>query len=759
MPRIQLLALLICIASASIAPADPPKPDFSAVDTLINAAIARKELPGAALLIGRKSGAIYEKAYGNRALQPAVEPMTTDTIFDLASLSKPISTATCVIILIDRGKIDPKEKVAKYLPEFGKNGKEAITVEHLLLHRGGLIPDNPESDYLEGPAKAWQHICDLGVKSIPGTKFAYSDVGFIVLGKLVETISGQTLDQFAAAEIFKPLGMSDTTYNPPADWKPRCAPTQQREGHWMRGEVHDPRSYAMGGVAGHAGVFSTTQDLSKFCRMILNGGELDGKRILSQHAIDLISTGVSLPDGSVRSYGYDVKTGYSQPLGDRFPPLKSFGHTGFTGPCFWIDPADDAYFILLTNAVHPDGKGKVLALRRAVSTALATALLGPAPTTQHSPVQTGIDVLKSDHFKLLQGRHIALITNHTGRDNDGNRTIDLLQSAKGFSAVCLFSPEHGLYGAADEKVGHTIDEKTGVKVFSLYGETKRPTDEMLAGVDTLLFDIQDIGTRFYTYPATMGYCMEEAAKRKLKMIVLDRPNPIGPLSVDGPLADRAHIGFTAYGPLPLVHGLSIGELAKLFNTEYHIDCDLTVVDCKNYHHNLWWDDTGLMWVNPSPNMRNLTQATIYPAIGLLESSNLSVGRGTDQPFETFGAPWIDGKKLAAALNSANLPGLRFIPIEFTPTSSKFAKTPCQGCYVLVTDRTKLQPARTGLTIAFHLKQLFGEKFQIDAIGHLLQNDAVLAALKTTDDPAKLPDLWKNDLEHFQAIRAKYLSYK
>ena len=763
--HIAVLGLLLCVIALPAA-ADPPKPDFSATDALINAAIERKELPGAVLLIGRKAGAIYEKAYGNRALQPAPEAMTTDTIFDLASLSKPISTATCVMILIDRGKIDPLEKVAKYLPEFGKNGKEAITVEHLLLHRAGLIPDNPAKDYTDGPAKAWEHIYNLDLKSKPGEKFDYSDVGFIVLGKLVETIAGQPVDKFAAEEIFKPLGMTDTAYNPPASWKPRCAPTEQRDGHWIRGEVHDPRSNSLGGVAGHAGLFSTTQDLAKFCRMILAGGELDGKRILSTHAIDLISTGHPFPDGAIRSYGYDVKTGYSQPLGHRFPPLKSFGHTGFTGTSFWIDPADDAFIILLTNAVHPDGKGKVLALRRAVSTTAANALLGPAPKAELNPeprtlnpVLTGIDILIADHFKLLEGKHLAVITNHTGRDRNGNRTIDLLNAAPNCKVICLFSPEHGLYGAADEKVGHAIDEKTKLKVFSLYSQTKRPTDEMLAGVDTLLFDIQDIGARFYTYPATMAYCMEEAARRKLKMMVLDRPNPIGGVPIDGPIADKNHLGFTAYGPLPLVHGLTIGELARLFNTEYHIDCDLTVVECKNYNHTLWWDEMGMMWTNPSPNMRNLTQATIYPAIGMLEAANLSVGRGADQPFETFGAPWIDGKKLAAALNAADLPGLRFIPVEFTPLSSKFAKQLCQGCYVLVTDRTKLQPARTGLTIAFHLKQLFGDAFEIDRVGNLLQNDAVLAALKSTDNPATLPELWKHDLEKFMAVRAKYLSYK
>jgi uncharacterized protein YbbC (DUF1343 family)/CubicO group peptidase (beta-lactamase class C family) len=750
LPVIILLALLPFIATAQ------PKPDFSEAERLINAAIDRKELPGAVLLIGRKSGTIYEKAFGRRALLPAPEAMTADTIFDLASLSKSIGTTTSVMILIDRGKIDPQAKVATYFPEFGKKGKEAITVEHLLLHRGGLIPDNPEKDYLDGPDKAWERICDLELKSKPGEKFAYSDVGFIVLGKLVEKVAGRPLDQFAADEIFKPLGMTDTAYNPPKDWWPRCAPTEQRNGQWIRGQVHDPRAFSLGGFAGHAGLFSTAADVSRFCRMILGGGELDGKRILSPHAIELISTPHMYPDGQIRSYGYDVKTGYSQPLGDRFPPLKSFGHTGFTGTCFWIDPADDAFFILLTNAVHPDGKGKVLALRRAVSTALATALLGPAPTKS---VLAAIDVLKKDNFKLLEGKKLAIITNHTGRDRDGNRTVDLLAAAPNCKVVCLFSPEHGLYGLVDEKVGNAVDEKTKLKVYSLYGHTRRPTDEMLAGVDTLLFDIQDIGTRFYTYPATMANCMEEAAKRKLKMIVLDRPNPIGPLPVDGPIADKKYFGFTAFGPLPLVHGMTIGELAKLFNTDYQINCDLTVVECQNYNRNMWWDETGLMWTNPSPNMRNLTQATIYPAIGMLETANLSVGRGTDQPFEFIGAPWIDGKKLATALNAANLPGLRFVPIEFTPTSSKFEKKLCQGCYILVTDRTRLQPARTGLTIAYHLKQLFGDAFQLDSIVRLMQNDAALAALKSGTDPANLPNLWTNDLEHFKAVREKYLIYR
>jgi uncharacterized protein YbbC (DUF1343 family)/CubicO group peptidase (beta-lactamase class C family) len=776
--------------------------DFSKAETLVNQAIQRGEAPGAVLLVGRRSGVVYQKAFGNRAVRPANEAMTVDTVFDLASLSKPVGTATSIMILVDRTLIDPKEKVAKYLPAFGNNGKEKITVEHLLLHRGGLIPDNTIKDYADGPAKAWERVCQLDVKSEPGTKFAYSDVGFIVLGKLVEAVDPKhrTLDRFAAEEVFGPLSMRETAYNPPAEWKSRVAPTEQREGRFMRGEVHDPRAYAMGGVAGHAGVFSTAQDLARYCRMLLNGGELDGVRILSPRGIELMSTGVPLADGTqFRSYGFDVKTGYSQPLGERFTPIKSFGHTGFTGTCFWVSPADDAFFILLTNSVHPDGKGKVLALRRAVSTAVAEALLGPkregeAPSEPRADsntqgidrldrqriielrfgvgrpdgvpiaalnVLTGLDVLKEDDFKALAGRKVGIVTNHTGRDRDGNHIVDLLTKAPGVKVVCLFSPEHGLYGKMDEKVGHGTDPKTGLKVWSLYGETRKPTAQMLEGVDTLVFDIQDVGARFYTYVSTMGLCMEAAAANKVRMVVLDRPNPIGGTRVDGPVADKKYFGFTAYGAIPVVHGMTVGELARLFNTDFQINCDLQVIECRNYDRRMWFDETGLMWTNPSPNMRNLTQATIYPAICLLEATNVSVGRGTDQPFEFFGAPWIDGKKLAAALNAdrANFPGLRFVPIEFTPTASKHKDKACQGCYVIVTDRGALEPARSGTAIAWHLRRLFGDAFQVDAVARLLHDDAAVAAIKTADDPAKIPDAWRRELEEFRATREKYLIYK
>jgi uncharacterized protein YbbC (DUF1343 family) len=377
----------------------------------------------------------------------------------------------------------------------------------------------------------------------------------------------------------------------------------------------------------------------------------------------------------------------------------------------------------------------------------------------YSQVLCGIDVLKRDSFKQLDGRKVAIITNHTGRDIEGNRTVDVLAAAKNLTVVRLFSPEHGLYGNLDERIGHGRDEKTGLMVYSLYGQTRRPTAEMLEGIDTLVFDIQDIGARFYTYISTMGLCMEEAAKHNIRFVVLDRPNPITGLTVDGPIADRMHFGFTAYGPIPVVHGMTVGELARMFNQDTKIGADLHVIQMQGWKRSMWFDQTGLTWVNPSPNMRNLTQAALYPAVCLMEASNISVGRGTDQPFETFGAPWIDGRKLAAALNDAKLPGLRFVAIEFTPTSSKFKDQKCQGVYILVTDRTALEPVMSGLTMAWTLKKLFGEQFDINTVVRLLQNEQAQAALKTTDDPKTLPRVWSDDLERFKSVRAKYLIYE
>lgn len=769
-------------ASVDLALSHFDRAKMAEVDRLIDEAIAQSKCPGAVLLVGRGEGIVYEKAYGNRAAKPQAVPMTTDTIFDLASLSKSVGTSSSIMLLVQRGKIRVEDPVAKYIPAFAANGKETISIADLLLHNSGMMPDNDIHDYDQGPKEAWEKIFALEPQWTPHTHFAYSDVNYIVLGELVHIVDGRTLDVFAKEEIFGPLGMTDTSYKPDESRKSRCAPTEYRGDHWTIGEVHDPRAYALGGVAGHAGVFSTAEDLSRFCRMICAGGKIGRTRVFESSTVAqwikprpvpgnaLDQSGKSVPGPALRTYGFDVDTLYAGSRGERFDRFTTLGHTGFTGTAFWIDPVNDCYFILLTNSVHPDGKGNVLRLRHQVATLVGEALLGAAPATQPTTqsaivevdhnfhVLCGIDVLKRDNFSALSGRKVGLITNHSGRDRDGNRTVDLLAHAPGVTLVRLFSPEHGIDGVLDAKVDNSLDSKTGLKVFSLYGPTQKPTPQMLEGIDTLVYDIQDVGARFYTYITTLGLCMQSAAQNKVRFVVLDRPNPNTGLLVDGPLADSSHLGFTSFGPLPLVHGMTVGELAEFYNAEFGVHCDLQVVRMENWRRRMWFDQTSLPWINPSPNLRNPNAALLYPSICLLEATNVSVGRGTDQPFELFGAPWIDGVKLADALNGAKLAGLRFVPITFVPSENNLAHQTCHGVFVIVTDRDAFEPARAGAQIVWQLHRLFGDAFQFAKVARLLQNDAALAAIAEAKDPDRIPETWAESVHLFELKRQNHLLY-
>lgn len=749
------------------------------IDRVVEEAIARGELPGAVIVVGRRGRIVYRKALGSRAVQPQRAPMTVDTIFDLASLTKVVATATSVLILVERGKLRLGDAVARYIPEFGQNGKQGITVEQLLVHRGGLIADNDLDDYRDGPDEAMKRIYQLAPVVEPGTRFIYSDVGYIVLGELVRRVSGKPLDEFASENIFHPLGMRDTMFRPDERRRRRCAPTERREGRWMIGEVHDPRAYALGGVAGHAGLFSTADDLAIYAQMILNGGEFRGVRILSPLGVRRMTESRGLPSNEMRGLGWDINTGYSSNRGDLFP-LGSFGHTGFTGTSLWIDPWSQTFVIFLSNRVHPDGRGDVTSLRGRVASIVAAAIVSPPLPTGERPVSlaipsvgpslrpaapatslvlTGIDVLRREGFARLAGRRIGLITNHTGRARDGTSTIDLLAEAKGLTLVALFSPEHGIRGRADEPVGDTRDEKTGLPVYSLYGERRRPTEETLKGIDTLVFDIQDIGARFYTYITTMGYAMEEAARRHIRFVVLDRPNPINGVDVEGPLADSDSLSFTAYHSIPVRHGMTVGELARLFNEERKIGAELDIVPMEGWRRDQWFDATSLEWINPSPNMRSLGAAALYPGIGLLETTNLSVGRGTERPFEQIGAPWLDGKRLAVELNQKNIPGVRFIPIRFTPQASKFAGQECSGVMIVVTDRSAFRPVRLGIEIAVTLRKIFRESWRAEDVGRLLVNRRALDLLLQGADADQIERSWQSSLDEFRRLRQKYLLYK
>ncbi len=381
-----------------------------------------------------------------------------------------------------------------------------------------------------------------------------------------------------------------------------------------------------------------------------------------------------------------------------------------------------------------------------------------ATTVADAQVLTGIDVLERDNFASLAGMRVGLVTNQTGRDRNGRATIDVLFKAPSVKLTALFSPEHGIRGLADEKVSDAKDEQTGLPIYSLYGESRRPKPEQLKDLDALVYDIQDVGARFYTYISTLGYVLEEGAKAKLPVFILDRPNPINGIDVEGPLADSDKLSFTAYHTIPVRHGMTVGELARLYNDQRKIGADVRVIKMQNWRRAMWFDATNLTWINPSPNMRSLTEATLYPGVCLLETTNVSVGRGTNTPFELVGAPWLDGQKLASYLNARQIAGVRFVPVRFTPTAATHKDQECGGVNIVVTDRTRLQAVALGIELAAALRQLYPSDWKVDGFGRLLANSDAFERLKRGDSADSIIRSWSNSLEQFRTARANALLY-
>ena len=760
------------------------------VDSLVEAAIAERQLPGAVVLVGRGDREVLLRAYGNRAVAPAREAMTTDTIFDLASLTKAVVTATSVMMLVEQGRLRLTDRVSTYIPEFARYGKEDITIRHLLTHVAGLRPDLDLTLEWQGYDRA----ITLAAEEVPtapaGERFIYSDIGFFLLGDIIRRVSGTPLDVFARQHLLDPLGMKDTMFLPPERLRSRIAPTERcaplawpcntPDAPILRGIVHDPTARRMGGVAGHAGLFGTASDMARFCRMLLRGGDLQGARVLAPPTIARMTAPASPSDHrDQRGLGWDIDSSFSSPRGDLLP-IGSFGHTGFTGTSIWIDPISQIFIVFLSNRVHPDGGGNVTPLRAKLANAVAGALVeapplvtlrqprrsgadagaaGRASSPPVSRVLAGIDVLRADGFAQLRGTRVALLSNLSARAADGTSTFDVLRTAPDVTLVSVFSPEHGFTAAVDTEVRSSSDERTGVTIHSLYGSTERPTPAMLEGVDTIAVDLPDVGARFYTYTTSMAYVMEEAAKRKVPVVVLDRPNPINGYDIEGPGLDAGISHFAAYFSMPIRHGLTLGELARAFNAEKRIGAELTVVEARGWTRGRWFDETGLSWSNPSPNMRNLHQATLYPGIGAIEWTNISVGRGTDRPFEQIGAPWIDGPALAAALNDRRVPGIRFYPVRFTPVSSAYANEQCAGVFMVITDRSALRPVRVGIEIAAALQKLHPDRFELKSTVRLLGSQATIDGIRRGDDPVAIAESWAATEARWRLLRAKYLIYR
>lgn len=868
-------------------------PDFSQITTLMNEAIAAHKLPGAVVLIDHNGHQVFEQAYGNRKvageLSPdgstAAEPMTEDTIFDMASLSKCLSTATAIMQLYEEGKLQFDDPVAKYLPDFAANGKEHVTIRELLTHYSGLPPDVNLKDPwgLAKPDKAEgiRRALASPLVTTPGTHFEYSDINFITLGALVEKLSGETLNVYAEEHIFKPLGMTHTRYLPIAkacgpytivgaaitlpaqipsdengpchgdqwnalDWVPHTAPTtHDDEGNaetnphfnmLTRGTVHDPTTRRMGGVAGHAGVFSTAHDVCFFANALLEKLLYNtGPFPLKQSTLELMTkpeqpataentATIFTPDGKVtkgvalRGYGWDINTAFSRPRGSIFP-IGSFGHTGFTGTALWMDPASDTAVIILANAVHPRGNPPISALRGAIATATAQALGLPELYLRQATLRkeldggshwkdewgcdalrrhtlTGIDVLQRDNFAELAEaakRHgnrlrIGLLANQSSLTCGHRRTVDILyndaaKAVPGLKLTTLFSPEHGLFGLKDTtNIPNDTDPTTHLPIISLYGakpEQRHPNPDSLKNLDAVVIDLQDAGVRFYTYETVTGYFLEAAAHQRalghnLEIIILDRPNPIGGTQVQGPVSDAGAESYIDYMPLPVRHGLTLGELALYFNSERMlpnatnpniqapIKALLTVVQMQNWHRADYFDNTHLPWTNPSPNLRTLDAATLYPGLGYLDSTDVSVGRGTTKPFEHIGAAYIDGPQLAAYLTARHIPGVSFAPTTFAVEENSnhypgHGKT-ISGISFTVTDRNALDSPEMGIEVLSALHHLYPQ-FPLAKTAHLIDNADTLQALTNNEDPRKIAAAWSTDLAKYMQRREHYLLYR
>jgi uncharacterized protein YbbC (DUF1343 family)/CubicO group peptidase (beta-lactamase class C family) len=790
----MLLVLVPALASAA---------DFTAVDEAMRDAVASGEIPGAVVLVGRGDHILYLEAYGHREVDPVLRPMTTDTIFDIASLTKPFGTALAMMSLVERGRVKLDAPLGRYLKEFRGRAFEQLTIRRIMTHTAGLpaVPAlGPRPIRFPEAARVLAH---KPLDYPPGTGFQYSDEGFILLGEVVRRVSGQPLDRYLTTLLFRPLGLHDTMFRPPASLRDRIAPTEWANGHLLQGEVHDPRARQLGGVAGHAGMFSTALDLARICRMLVDGGSIAGRRVFKPSTIELMWS--PSPGAETRGLGWDISSGFSRTMAPFFP-AGSVGHTGFTGTAVWIDPPTRSYMLILTNRVHPNGGGaaRVQELRKRVAAAVgsqifdvpvvvaasttppsapATAADGDAtdderpadgvpppasargaaagrgaPRPPRGQVRSGLDVLVDQRFALLQGKTIGLVTNQTGVDRAGRRAIDLLARAPGVRLAAIFTPEHGVNGDVDADVPNGRDAATGLPIWSLYGPTRRPSPEMLRGLDALVFDIQDLGVRYYTYLATLVNVMEEAARLRLPVIVLDRPDPLNGRVVEGPLMDPDFRSFTAPHTIPVRTGLTIGEFGRMVAAERRIPVALTVVALAGWDRRQWFDETGLPWVNPSPNIRSLDEALLYSGIGLLEATNLSVGRGTETPFEVVGAPWIEPRGLADAMNRRRLPGVRFEPVWFTPSSSVYARTGCGGVRLVVTDRDAIRPVTVALALARTLRERHRDQFRPENIQNLLVNRSTMWAFLRGEPLWRMLARVDTERSSFLNRRASYLIY-
>ena len=691
-----------------------------AVDAAVARALAEDQIPGAVVLIGDAQGTRFARAYGKRSLEPGVTRMTLDTEFDLASLSK-VFTALGVLRLVAAGRLSLEEDAGRIVPALA-----GVSAEDLLLHRAGFPAVDSLDDYVAERQSNIERILTTP-RNRPG-RFHYSDLGYIALGEIIARVSEKPLDEALHELVFEPLGLKvrfrpeESELIAPTEYAPRRA-QPGADPPMIRGEVHDPRAYRLGGVAGHAGLFASGSDIAKVARMLL-GGESD---FLPEPLRRRMLTPVRMGDAE-RGLGLDAFR-------------SGFAHRGFTGTFLHVHPSKQRFAVVLTHAVHPRGQGDAAPLRDDVRRLANQAAVLPDP----AELAFGIDVLRADEFRLLEGKRVGLFTHDAAVARDGMTTRRLLQDAENVDLRLLFAPEHGLGANREGTIG---DERAdGVLVESLFGANRDPRPESFEHFDVLVVDVQDVGTRFYTYFASMHRLLRAAADAHRPVVILDRPNPLGGERVEGPLVEPAHQTFINHHSLPIIHGLSAGEMARLLVAEEQLDVDLEVVVVQGWRGETW-RELNLRWVPPSPNLRSLAAVELYPAVALVEGANVSVGRGTVAPFQLVGAPYVDAERLMEAVVAAGGHGEL---ARFRPSARPYRNRWCRG--------VRLRPAGASLRLGFAILSSLAThpEFEGERTAGLLASDLVLEA--ALGGRSGLIESFEAAETAFESRRAPFLLYE
>ena len=720
------------------------------VRAALDTAVAEAKAPGAVAYIGDLEHTHAHVAVGARQLVPEQRPAELDTVYDLASLTKVVATTTAVMLLAEDGAIDLDAPVSAYLaiPQFS-----AIAVRHCLTHTAGLDPGKPLYKECTTIDAMLERYAAMPLRWPPGTRWLYSDVSFMVLGRIVELVSGRSLDAFCMERIFTPLEMNNTRYIPPADWAARCAATERCpwRGKTMIGQVHDENAYAVGGVAGHAGLFSTAPDLARFVRALLGGKVLKGETVDRMMQLGLV------PAWPWQGLGWQLDAWPTKNFGF-LPTRNSAGHAGWTGTSLWMDRTTRTFAILLSNTCHParDTRDNET-LRRSFHTAIG-AIYYPNSTNTH----TGLDRLVREDFRGLRGKRIALLAHHAAVDQFGRHIIDVLALAPDVTLARLYSPEHGLTGQAE--AGATVGAQTAqVPVVSLYGKRTAPTADELSGIDTFAIDLQDVGARYYTYPATMRACLKACAAAGVPVLVLDRPNPCGGIALEGPIAANTD-SLVCWGAVPARHGMTMGEIAEWFRTTELKDSglDLTVNLLDGWRPERLFGECSLAWVPASPNLPTPETALVYSGTCLFEGTNVSEGRGTDTPFTLVGAPWLDAARVIAAVPGDATPGLQLAPATFTPrsipgkaASPKYLDTECRGVRIAVTGPHAARPFATAVALLCAIRRIHPDQFVWEkSFDVLAGTPALREQIDRGGDPLNIIAGYAAPLAEFDAARPK-----